>query len=261
MCSSIKTNLNIEIIFVGPVNIFSDGYNNILVDSADIRIPFKFITTSVSPVQCWQIGMNAAKGETVSITGDDATFSPYAWDKSYAMYKDSSDYKTIVSLSWFQPHKYITLEEYSRITFMDTQLENIDSSMWQNFDSKMKEFGIQLPTGCSVMSRKFFCELGGYDRRFIKRNAERDLFLRAIKNGATVKYCLDARVFEWRSHVIINPTYSSKIASREDSMLCKKKWKMEDGRLIQIMVDELFESDETFLIVSQGAKNESAIDK
>ena len=176
----------------------------------------------MKPVQCWHIGMNIANSELVGMMADDQVFSAYAWDEAYRMYKEKNDYKAIVSLDWWERGR--------------------------SYKEKVVFNYIQLPTGDSIMSKKFFLELGGYDKRFIKRNAERDLFLRAVKNGAKVYWCSsEFRVTESKD----NEKVSQKLYSI-DSTLCDMKWAMTNGELVQKIPDELFEMNDFIYMVNQG---------
>ena len=222
---TLQTNLDMEIIYIGPVNY--------LADDSLVSIPHRFIVSPVKSVQCCQIGMYLARGETVSLLADDVWVSPYVWDEAYVLYKESNDYKTIVSMNWWE----------DRPTSLGDR---------GNFKKFLVRFGIQLPSSYCVMSRKFFWELGGYDSNFIKRSWDLDFFLKAIKNGATVKYCTDDSPGKGAIESIDGP-WGSEISG--DTALYEAKWAMEDGKLVQKIEDRPFEFNDTIYTVSQGARD------
>jgi hypothetical protein len=216
--STIRTKLDIEIIFVGP--------RNYIPDPSLIPFPYRFIESKVKPVQCLQIGMVLAKGETVGLFGDDSMFSEFAWDEIYEIYKQSNDYKTIVSMNWWEHRR--------------------------NYKGLVMFGPIQLPTGCSVMSRKFFMELGGYDKTFIKRQADMDVFIRAVANGAIVKYPEERFLYgvEWPDDNGYQHLFSI------DHELYATKWVLEGGKLVQRIPDQFFTFDDSIYTVSQGSRDD-----
>ena len=227
MTNSIITKLNIEIIFVG------------VIDKPDIPDNFKWIKVSnnIKPVQCSQIGMYHAIGETVSICADDQTFSKYAWDEAYSIYKKSNNYKTIVGLNWFE-------------------LESENDNTIDNFKSYLPlcKFGdIQLPTGDSIISKKFFMELKGFDRNYIRQQYERDFFLRAILAGANIQFAEHGSVFEYQSNHPVSKYMGTNIESVPiDFEREKDKWKIEDNKLIQCLKTDFFEFNNTIYTINQG---------
>lgn len=239
MAESIKTNLNMEIIFVGPINV--------LADRPVLPFSYNFIVSKVKPVQCWQIGMHHARGETVGLVADDERFLPYSWDEAYAKYKQANNYKTIVSLNWWEPANQDNL---NRFADRNPNIKTIGSSSWYNFKPLLLRFGFQLPNGCSVMSRKFFNELGGYDRKFIRRMADLDFFTGAIKDGANIQYCAEGGVFEDYWPPI--PTDLPNFNPPSDYELYESKWKMENGVLTQKILTDFFEWNENIYTISQG---------
>jgi len=212
--NTIRTNLNIEFIFLGPVDY--------VTGNPAFNHPYKFIVTKVKPTQCCAIGMNIASSELLGWMADDQEFSPYAWDEAYRIYKEANDYKAIVSLDWWE--RGVTYK--NKVVLRD----------------------IQLPTSDSIMSKKFFIELGGYDRRFIKRNMERDLFLRAVKNGAKVYWCSS----EFRVTESAENENVTQHLYEIDSTLCDMKWEVINGELIQKIPDELFEINDSIYSIDQG---------
>ena len=214
---TIQTNLDMEIIFVGPTNY--------IADDGLLTIPHRFIVSPVKVVQCLQIGMYLARGETVGLVADGALFSPYAWDEAYSLYKEMNDYKAIASMNWW---------EHGR-----------------NYKSLVAFKGIQLPTSCSVMSRKFFWELRGYDSSFIKRQADMELFIRAVKNGARVEFCKE----EYLRGIADLDDGRPQHLFPSDHALYEAKWAVEDGKLVQKIEDHFFEFNDTIYTISQGARD------
>lgn len=246
MVSSIKTNLDMEIIFVGPVDYFG---------KEKLYISHKFIVASVMLTQCLQIGMYHAKGETVGIIADDERFSPYAWDESYSIYKSSENYKTIVSLNWWEPAFEKRTKQFIQagIAIIEEKKDTPKGHrLYNNLKPVIERFGIQLPTGCSVMSRKFFLELGGYDANFVRRLAPQDLFLRAVANGAIIKYCDEGSVFEDLKTKLSKGVTKPAAARKFDEDLYDSKWAFQDGILKQIMESRFFEFSKSIYTVSQS---------
>ena len=235
MYNTIITKLNIEMVFVSP-------------NEPNEKLPpnCKWIKVApiIKPVQCWEIGMHNATGETVSLCADDQIFSPYAWDEAYNIYKESNDYKTFVSLHWFEP-------KYHEVTISGFET---DTNKFNDYVSLCRFEGIQLPTPEAIINKKYFMELGGFDRSYVRQECIEDFYRRAILDGVNIKFTLYGRVYEYgHMHPLANKKSHSYIHVYQDFEKTKVKWKFEGGKLIQCVPTESFIFDDTIYTSNQGA--------
>jgi hypothetical protein len=221
-----KTDLSFEIVFVGPLTVTPQDYG--------LPSNFRYIKTAdVKIIQCWQIGASNATAETIILCADDELFSPYGIDKAYQQYLQANDYKAIVGL----------VPRYGG--------GDLRNSL--RFPQQGGDRVIDLPPGFSVMSKKFFFELGGYDSKFIAGQAELDLFLRAYHAGAKFSYCEGATVDEdvpWGGiqHYATN-------WNPEDREMLERMWLENNSvRTSPSSPTTVFVMDDTLYKVSQGAK-------
>jgi len=233
MYNTIVTKLNFEIIFISP---------NEPCDMPD-NCKWIKVGANIKILQCCQIGIFHARGETISLCADDQVFSPYAWDEAYNIYKESNDYKTIVSLRWFIP-------KYGHVTFsgLETDLNKFDE-----FTPSSKYGDILIPTSVAIINKKYFLELGGFDTEFIRQEACEDFFLRAMLNGTIVKFTLYGRVFEYGHLYPLATTPITYLHVYQDFARTGLKWKVEDGKLIQNIPTPSYIFDETIYTINQGA--------
>jgi hypothetical protein len=137
-------------------------------------------TENIKPIQCWQIAVMQTSGEVISIVADDLIYTPHAWDEAYALYQSKQNYKAMVSLRTFYG--------------------GIDQSYTTRFPGRGSDVGgrrnVLLPTGITLMSKRFFLELGGFDRSFIQCDANYDFFARAYCAGAEFLWSETARTYE-----------------------------------------------------------------
>jgi hypothetical protein len=165
--SLIDNEVGWEIIMVGPHDGISPGKN------------FTFIKSNVKPAQCYEIGFRAAKGEYISWTADDASYTPRTVDK-FNDYRKSFDKKTIFAFRTVEDGKDIT--EVHRFIGKNPNAP------------RMAPFG--------VIDTAFFRELGGYDRDFICGQSENDVVMRVYESGGRLELLpLQVIVSHQRAHM------------------------------------------------------------
>lgn len=156
--NTIQTDLDFEVVFTGPR------------EHKNLPKNLRYIRATVKPTQCAMISVWNAEGETIMLVADDQSFTPYALDEAYKLYKAENNYKTIVSLQMLEHgkdimHRYVNYE-------------------------------IQMPVQDSIMSKEFFLELGGYDNRYIRMDFDFDLYMRAYLAGAKFLFTKEGSVNE-----------------------------------------------------------------
>jgi hypothetical protein len=149
-----ENNIEWELIYAGPNPPIFELPKN-----------FIYIQTNVKPAQCYQISFNAAKGELISWTADDALYPPQALDNVYKFFKSFNNKKLVVAFRTIEDGRDIT--EWHRLRGKDPNAP------------RMAPFGI--------MNREFFNELGGYDRRFMCGQSENDVVMRAFEAGGNIE--------------------------------------------------------------------------
>ena len=169
--------INFEILFIGP-----NKPNFILPNNV------KFIHTNVKPAQCEFIGPLYSRGELVLIAPDDSHMSPFCLDILYEAYKKENNYKCIVS-----PEKYGSFIE--QISSTEEMLKIINEVPTQKgyIGSSFKD--LQTQEG-GMISRQFYLELGGPDKRFIFGHAFTDVQIRALRSGGKIVFCPDTYAME-----------------------------------------------------------------
>lgn len=159
----VKHNSNIEVIFSGNAK----GYEEFLSPR------FKYIHTSnLKPAQNYAIASCACTGETISWGCDDAEYSNLILETAYDYWKSQDNEKLILSLQ--------------------TKESGYNLPISQLFDMKQHCFFGNCPdtplmAPMCLMSRKFFNDLGGIDRRYIAGQYENDIVMRAYSQGAKVE--------------------------------------------------------------------------
>lgn len=213
--NSIVTDLNFELIFVGP---------NPPPVNQPLPANVRYIYATVKPVQCMAIGMFHAVGETWSAITDDVTFSKYAFDDAYGIYKESENYKTLISLNHVQSFVgNVNHEDLSHVL-------------------------VDVAFGAAVSSRKFFFEIGGFHKDYTRNDYERDYFLNAYYNGGVAKLSKGI-MFERRDCF-------KGVVLLKDMQRLWANWKIDGGKLIVLNPIKSFVFDETIYRTNQGIVDE-----
>lgn len=210
--STLDNNLKVEIIFVGDV-------------LPDFELPynFKFHHSPVKPTQCWEAAIREATGRYISITADDAEYTPGSLD-NMVKFMDTRFRSNIVG-------SFQTIENGNLIT---------NDHMYK--DKRMAPF--------FVFNRDYYTYIGGADRRFIGGMWENDVIMRVHEDGGEVQVCENAfvSVDHLKKH---NATSRSCEWHFQYSFpLLEKLWENPDKRLD--VVQEI--DDKDILKFSQGEK-------
>jgi hypothetical protein len=245
--NSIKdTNINYEILFIGPI-----------APDTDLPPNCRWIKTSVKPSQATHIGFLEAKGEVVSLTADDAQyFSPNrksAIDNMYNFiinFPESNSYDKKKIAYGFRMFEDKFCIETSQTHYL-TKPEN----------SKITQ---PLLYPFFAIYKEVYIELNGYDNRFICGQAENDFLLRiAEKYGNTItSLCPNAMV--WADH----EDHKNKGKFREyhsiENKTLKDLWLIYSieapngkytGKRLDINI-KTYKNDNTLYSISQGEKGE-----
>jgi hypothetical protein len=215
--------VDFEIVFAGDV-------------APDYELPpnFKFIYTTTKVSQANLIAARACSGETLIHTGDDLQFiQKNAVDKLYAHYKRVNNYKCMI---------------WSKFGFALTRSFVVES--------QKTAVGV-------LMSREFFNEVGGYDRRFYCNTYDVDLHYRILsrKFRGTYEVSNDASI--WHRDDLTDfeaPNKKSgwfKWGGKWDVLFLEHQWLRFNGKNRIILNKsrapfEPFEINDTLLTVSQG---------
>jgi hypothetical protein len=207
--NSIVTDLSFELILTGP-------------NVPDQPLPpnVRHIYATVKPTQCYAISMFHAVGETWALCADDITFSPYAWDNAYRIYKESNNYKTMVSLQYMQEER------------------GNQNSMARG------ALGFDIPASIALVNRRFFFEVGGFHRHYTRNDFEKDFYLSALYNGGMTKYS-KGELYE-RLDCFKGVSLVADI-ERE-----RFNWKDNHGRLERVMPPVSFDFNDTIYTINQG---------
>jgi hypothetical protein len=230
--------IDFEIVFVGNVK-------------PDFKLPdnFKFIYSNVNPAQCEFISSLYSSGELLLTSGDDFHYSPYCLDMLYEKYRTENDYKCMVSVMKYAgiTDHIETSEDISKILDKCPNQEGNKDSMFKN---------IQLSVS-STMSRQFYRELGGLDKRFIFGNAATDLLVRAVHSGGRFVFCPDTYMIERKDLCGDWQNAHGKLYSDDAYKFLLYEWA--DGDIVKPKrTDEVqpYIINDTLLLFSQGERGE-----
>lgn len=190
---------------------------------------FKFIYTTVKPVQCVEIAFREAQGEFILNLPDDITLlSNKVLDKLLQEYKTLSD-KSILSCVYCLPNR--------------------DSTEMHRFEERDSSSPV-MPVG-GFLNRKLWNEIGGIDRRFIGLYWDLDMAMRLYEMGGNV--VLSSNVF-----ITENNPHSSlykRVGANHDRILLDNLW-LEKGKITQRKDKTENFIENNILIESQGPKGE-----
>lgn len=190
---------------------------------------FRFIYSTVKPVQCVEIACRHARGDFVMVVADDILFSRSALDKMYDKWREIRDDNVIISSRWSKKGKDLAGK-------MNYFIGDANSPL--------------LP--CSALiKKKLWQDLGGVDRRFIASCADLDIALRIYEIGGRIILCDDVWVDERKKKgEMLYPTYGAKF----DRPLLDSFW-VKDGRVMpHRLVSPEPLNDSHLLTITQGAK-------
>jgi len=221
--SCIGNKLNWEIIFVGSI-------------PPPKKLPsnFKWIYSNTKPAQCYEIAFREAKGELIHWSADDASYGKEECnlDKAYKFYKESKNYKTIISMQAIEDGENYT----KRHRFF---VDNTNTP-------RMAPMG--------MISNKFMKELGGYDRNFIAGQSENDLVMRGLEAGGVVKVIPNCFVYLHHNQVHSKTTPNEfRKAYTEDRKVLEKAWVTNTGTLSKKRLTKFTPfSNNEILTINQG---------
>lgn len=158
-----STTVSYEVVFAGDVRPNQEIVNSYL----------KYIHTGrIKPGQCYALASRECTGETISWSCDDANYDNDVLGKAYRYWKAQNNEKLILS-----------------IQTKESGYGNPEGSL---FDMDIHRFfggdrNSPLMAPMCLMSRDFFNDLGGYDRRYVSGQTENDIVMRAYTQGATVE--------------------------------------------------------------------------
>ena len=216
-----KNDVEFELVFVGP-------------NPPDYRLPhnFRFIKSPVKPQQCIEIAVRNTCADLVMFNfTDDCQFQGQRpLDRLYQVYKSHNDDKIIISCRYM--------------------MDGVDLSDASHYFDNSDTTSPLMPLA-PLISRKFYCELGGIDKNFQAIFGDLDIAMRAYAQGGKVVM----------SDVYLNEDKSK----RAQSSLCTEYWKQDRGLFESLWIKdgkisfnrakpaELF-SDKNILKFSQGPR-------
>jgi len=171
-----KNKVSYEFVFAGPVK-------------PDFELPSnaKFIhfTPDRGLGPACQCAANHSRGETMLLIADDCIFCPDFLDKMYAKYKESNDYKCMPAARWCGANGKLAADKVEELI----PENDITDTYWQ---IRTVPGRTDIYFALTLWSRKFFYELGGYDRRFIIAPYDADMQLRSFSHGGHHEWVYDA---------------------------------------------------------------------
>ena len=139
------------------------------------------------------------------LMGDDCRYSQNALDNAYATFKRENDYKCMVYFRWGTGPK--------------NDVTDIHPYLFETPDPNVRY-------GFALWSKRFFDEVGGYDRRFTFGPHEAEMILRAYRQDGRYVYAYDAFFSEDLSiqGTTYNGTFYIKNGYIEVQNLLWKRW-------------------------------------
>jgi len=145
-----KTNLNFEIVVVGPIE-------------ADFELPpeIKFFKSDLKPSQCQHTSAFLCNGEMLLQIVDDIDYQDGAIEAMYHVVKND-------------PSSMATCHYHQDVS--------IDYTQYQNIAGQISNYLPLLPV-CGIYPREAYRKVGGIDRRFMGVMGELDLYMRLSLAG------------------------------------------------------------------------------
>ena len=165
------TSVAIEVVFAGNAG----EYDVRSASYSHGNFPFTYIhTENIKPGQCYFLASQNCQGETLLYTADDAEYRGDIVGKAYKYWKSKNNKKLILSL------------QVKESGYQLEQGQFIDMNIHRFFGGGGNENNpLMAPIG--LISREYFNELGGLDRRYCAGQWENDIVMRAYQDGATVE--------------------------------------------------------------------------
>jgi hypothetical protein len=154
--STQQNNCKVEIVFVGDV-----------MPNFDLPDNFRFIYAPVKPAQCWEAALRTASGRYISLTADDAEYTPGSLDKMVQFMDSRFNIKIVGSFQTIENGHLITSDH---------------------------QYKGKLMAPFFVFKKCYYYYIGGADQRFIGGMFENDIIMRVHEDGGKVEICPDAYV-------------------------------------------------------------------
>jgi hypothetical protein len=235
----IKTEINWEVIFVGPLPPVRDLPNNV-----------RWIKATVKPSQCTHIGFLEANGEIVSLTADDAQyFSPNNRSVLDNMYEFMTNFPK--SLAYNRDRIVYGFRMFEDFFCAETSYTHYLEPLGLN------PYGVLLYPFFAIY-KDTYLEIDGYDKGFICGQAENDLQLRIEKNYGHTKNSLCPLAMVWANHSDHYNSGKFRQYHAQENAYLKSLWIGSAGNdiLKKIRIDHEYINDSTLYTVTQGEKGE-----
>lgn len=164
------TSVEYEVVFGGPV-FPPDKY------LPTIKNNFKYIETkNIKPAQVYEATRRACAGETLIWVADDCTFGDDVIGKVYRFYKLNCTRKDVVCIQ--------THENYGKWQVCDIEQHKFFAASAKA--PKMAPIG--------MVSREYFQEMGGIDRRYVSGQWDNDFLIRLYNDGGKLYHFSEAHI-------------------------------------------------------------------
>lgn len=213
----------------------------------DFTLPsnFKWIYSTVKPVQCVEIALREAQGDIIHWTADDTIYNSGCFDNAYKTYQEFG----------FNNMVYFKCFEETRGKWLDKTnghflFENVPTIAKVSRSLRMMPYGL--------MGRQLIKDVGGIDSQFIAGQWENDLVLRAYSQGSTMVFCEGAEAYgdHNNKHLDINGNLENNLYDTHltECNILQDLW-VTNGELVlnrQRPVEKFVDKD--LLTISQGNK-------
>lgn len=210
------TSVNVEVVFAGNADIkeYPEVHDN---------VTFKYIKTkNIKPAQCYEIAARNCTGEVLVWAADDCEFPHDVLGKAYKFYKDNCSYKDIICIR--------TRENYG-----SWQECGATKHFFDNINSNAPKMA-----PLAMLSREYYNELGGADRRYICGQWENDIVMRIYNDGGKMFIFEDAYIAldHLNKHGIkagnVDLTRSFAMGFAHDRKILEGAWHNPQRKLVQL---------------------------